>query len=44
MQRFAVWCLVGAGWEATGLSLVLMATGLPLHWWTRRTRSAEQSV
>jgi APA family basic amino acid/polyamine antiporter len=41
---FGVWCLVGAGWEATGLSLVLMAAGLPVYWWTRRTRSVEQPV
>jgi len=34
---FGIWCLVGAGWEATGLSLVLMAAGLPMYWWTRRS-------
>lgn len=41
---FGIWSLVGAGWEATGLSLLLMAAGLPLYWWTRRDRSAEQAV
>ena len=35
---FGIWSLFGAGWEATGLSLVLMAAGLPLYWWTRRER------
>lgn len=38
---FGIWSLVGAGWEATGLSLLLMAAGLPLYWWTRRGRVAE---
>jgi APA family basic amino acid/polyamine antiporter len=41
---FGIWSLVGAGWEVTGLSLVLMASGLPLYLWTRRERSAEQAV
>jgi len=41
---FGIWSLVGAGWEATSLSLLLMATGLPLYRWTRRGRSAEQAV
>lgn len=34
---FACWALWGAGWEAVGLSLVLMAAGLPLYVWTRRS-------
>lgn len=36
---FGVWSLVGAGWQATGLSLALMAAGLPLYWWARRSRA-----
>ena len=33
---FGVWSLVGAGWEAALLSILLMLMGLPLYWWTRR--------
>lgn len=33
---YALWTLWGAGWEASGWSLVLMLAGLPLYWWTRR--------
>ena len=33
---YAVWTLWGAGWEASGWSLVLMLAGLPLYWWARR--------
>lgn len=33
---FGVWALWGAGVEASGWSLVLMLTGLPLWWWGRR--------
>ncbi len=33
---YAVWTLWGAGWEASGWSLVLMAGGLPLYWWAKR--------
>ncbi|MCP5396977.1 MAG: amino acid permease [Sphingomonadaceae bacterium] len=39
---YALWTLWGAGIEASGWSLVLMAAGLPLWWWARREqRSAE---
>jgi APA family basic amino acid/polyamine antiporter len=41
---FGIWSLVGAGWQVTGLSLLLMAAGLPLYWWTRRERSGQQAV
>ncbi len=37
---YSVWTLWGAGIEATGWSLVLMAAGIPLWWWARRTESA----
>lgn len=33
---YALWTLWGAGIEASALSLVLMLTGLPLWWWTKR--------
>ena len=33
---FGLWCLYGAGWQAAGLAVVLMLSGLPLYWWTRR--------
>jgi len=39
---YALWTLWGAGWAASGLSLVLMLSGLPLYAWTRRERLAEQ--
>jgi APA family basic amino acid/polyamine antiporter len=42
---YALWTLWGAGLAASGLSLVLMAAGLPLYWWARRERgSVEQAV
>jgi basic amino acid/polyamine antiporter, APA family len=34
---FGVWSLWGAGFEAAGLSIVLMISGLPLYWWARRS-------
>lgn len=39
---YALCTLWGAGWAASGLSLVLMLSGLPLYAWTRRERLAEQ--
>jgi APA family basic amino acid/polyamine antiporter len=33
---FGVWSLWGAGLEASGLSILLMLSGLPLYWWARR--------
>lgn len=39
---YALWTLWGAGWAASGLSLVLMLSGLPLYAWTRRERLADQ--
>jgi APA family basic amino acid/polyamine antiporter len=42
---YALWTLWGAGLAASGLSLVLMAAGLPLYWWARRERgSVEQAA
>ena len=32
---FSIWTLVGAGWQAGGLSLVLMLAGLPLYFRAR---------
>jgi basic amino acid/polyamine antiporter, APA family len=32
---YALWTLWGAGVEASGLSLLLMAAGLPMLWWAR---------
>ncbi|MBK5263879.1 MAG: amino acid permease [Alphaproteobacteria bacterium] len=34
---YALWTLWGAGWQASGLSLGLMLTGLPIYWWVKRT-------
>lgn len=39
---YAVWTLWGAGIGASGLSIVLMVSGLPLYIWTRRSRAPEQ--
>ncbi len=33
---YALWTLWGAGIEASGWSLVLMAAGVPLYWWAKR--------
>jgi APA family basic amino acid/polyamine antiporter len=33
---FALWAMWGSGWEAGGLSLVLMLTAVPLYWVTVR--------
>jgi APA family basic amino acid/polyamine antiporter len=41
---YALWTLWGAGVEASGLSLLLMATGIPMLWWSRRTAAAVQEV
>jgi APA family basic amino acid/polyamine antiporter len=42
---YALWTLWGAGVAVSGLSLVLMAAGLPLYWCARRERgSVEQSA
>ncbi|MEJ6595132.1 amino acid permease [Parasphingorhabdus sp.] len=41
---FGVWSLVGAGWDAAGLSVVLMLMGFPLYWWTRRKPLSVQEV
>lgn len=34
---FGLWSLWGAGAVASGLSVVLMISGLPLYWWARRS-------
>jgi basic amino acid/polyamine antiporter, APA family len=34
---FGVWSLWGAGWEAGGLSIILMLSGLPLYFYARRS-------
>jgi APA family basic amino acid/polyamine antiporter len=41
---YALWTLWGAGVEASGLSLLLMATGIPMLWWSRRTAAAVEQV
>jgi basic amino acid/polyamine antiporter, APA family len=41
---YAVWTLWGAGLDVSGLSLVLMAAGLPLYVWTKKVRPAAVSV
>lgn len=35
---YSLWTLWGAGWIASGLSLVLMLSGLPVYWRVRRRR------
>ena len=40
---FAIWSLIGAGWDASGLSIILMLMGLPLYWWTRHQKITAQS-
>jgi basic amino acid/polyamine antiporter, APA family len=37
---YSVWTLWGAGMRVSGMSLILMAAGLPLYWWTRGATSA----
>jgi basic amino acid/polyamine antiporter, APA family len=37
---YALYTLWGAGIAASGLSFVLMASGLPLYWWVRRGGAA----
>jgi APA family basic amino acid/polyamine antiporter len=38
---FALGTLWGAGIVPSGLSLVLMAAGLPIYWWARRERTVK---
>jgi APA family basic amino acid/polyamine antiporter len=38
---YALWTLWGAGLEASGLSLLLMFSGLPIYWLARRELAAE---
>ncbi|MES2444979.1 MAG: amino acid permease [Pseudomonadota bacterium] len=40
---FAVWVLIGTGWEAVGWSVVLMLTAVPLYW-LRGRAAASSSV
>ncbi|MGF7148778.1 APA family basic amino acid/polyamine antiporter [Sphingomonas zeicaulis] len=39
---YALWTLYGAGIWVSGLSLLLMAAGLPLYGWARRSAAAQQ--
>ncbi len=39
---YALWTLWGAGLDISAMTLGLMAAGLPLYWWTIRSRPAEQ--
>jgi Amino acid transporters len=34
---YAIWTLWGAGIGVSAMSLILMAAGLPLYWWTQRS-------
>ena len=36
---YALWALWGAGWQISGASLILMASGLPMLWWARSGRT-----
>lgn len=41
---YSVWTLWGAGLDVSAMSLILMAVGLPLYWWTRgATRASTPS-
>ena len=37
---YALWTLWGAGIDVSAMTLILMAAGLPLYWWTRRSSPA----
>lgn len=37
---YSVWTLWGAGLQVSAMSLILMAAGLPLYWWTRSSAPA----
>ncbi|MBO9498032.1 MAG: amino acid permease [Novosphingobium sp.] len=37
---YSLWTLWGAGVEVSGLSFLLMASGIPMLWWARRTAAA----
>jgi APA family basic amino acid/polyamine antiporter len=37
---YSVWTLWGAGLQVSAMSLILMAAGLPLYWWTRESAPA----
>ncbi len=39
-MAFALFAMWGAGWEATGLSVLLMLSAVPLYWMRPRTRHA----
>ncbi len=39
---YSLWTLWGAGLDASALSLVLMAAGLPVWWWVRRASPAKR--
>ena len=41
---YALWTLWGAGVGVSALSIVLMAAGLPLYWWTRATTQEGKSA
>ncbi len=41
---YALWTLWGAGIGASGLSFLLMATGIPMLWWSRRTAAAVEKL
>jgi len=36
---YSLWALWGAGLWVSGLSFVLMASGLPFYWWARRSNA-----
>lgn len=43
-MAYALWTLWGAGLDISAMTLILMAGGLPLYWWTVRSRPAQQAA
>ncbi|ARS26261.1 APC family permease [Sphingomonas sp. KC8] len=41
---YSIWTLYGAGPEATGWGLVLLAAGAPVYWLVRRSGTAQQTA
>ena len=41
---YALWTLWGAGLDVSAMTLILMISGLPLYWWTVRSRPAQQAA
>ncbi|WEK47768.1 MAG: amino acid permease [Candidatus Andeanibacterium colombiense] len=41
---YSLWTLWGAGIGVSGLSFLLMASGIPMLWWARRTSAAVEKI